>query len=145
MSLLFTNFSKTLSTTERRLTTRLTIDLSNILKMQGPQMKPSTILENKIPSDTYSRVLLVCMKVQAHCHLEPPWDTVRTRCLWRIKLGYDLFNQLGSYRNIMQIQISSRWDNRQRNTWVIKIRVLKVLSKQFCYIRCRRLHLRAIE
>ena len=35
----------------------------------------------------------------------------------------------------MQFQISSRRENRQRDTWVIKIRVFrKVFSKQFCFI-----------
>ena len=34
-------------------------------------MKPSNDLENKTPSDTYWRVQLVCMKVQADSFLEP--------------------------------------------------------------------------
>ena len=39
----------------------------------------------------------------------------------------------------MQFQISSRRENRQRDTRVIKIRVQrKIFSKQFCFIRCRR-------
>ena len=51
-----------------------------------------------------------------------------------------------SYINIMQFQISSRRENRQRDTWYIKIRVLrKFLSKQFCFIRCRRQQPRAVE
>ena len=33
-------------------------------------MKPSNNLENKTPSDNYSRVQLVCEKVQAHSSLE---------------------------------------------------------------------------
>ena len=46
----------------------------------------------------------------------------------------------------MQFQISSRRENRQRDTRVIKIRVQrKIFSKQFCFIRCRRQHLRAGE
>ena len=41
--------------------------------------------------------------------------------------------------NIMQFQISSRRENRQRDTQVIKIRVLRnVISEQFCFMRCRR-------
>ena len=35
-------------------------------------MKPSNNLENKTPSDTYSRVQLVCKRVQVHSSLEPP-------------------------------------------------------------------------
>ena len=46
----------------------------------------------------------------------------------------------------MQFQISSRKVNRQRDTQVIKIRVQrKIFSKQFCFIRCRRQHLRPVE
>ena len=42
----------------------------------------------------------------------------------------------------MKFQISSRRENRSRDTWVIKIRILiKVFSKQFCFIRCRRQYL----
>ena len=37
-------------------------------------MKPSNNLENKTPSDTYSRVQLVCEKVQPHSSLEPPLE-----------------------------------------------------------------------
>ena len=46
----------------------------------------------------------------------------------------------------MQFQISSRRENRQRDTQVIKIRVQrKIFSKQFCFIRCRRQHLWPVE
>ena len=51
-----------------------------------------------------------------------------TRCLWQIKVPYDLFNHLGCYRNIMQFQISSR---RERDIWVIKIRVLRKAFNNF--------------
>ena len=37
-------------------------------------MKPSNNLEKKAPSDTYSRVQLVCKEVQAHSSLEPPLE-----------------------------------------------------------------------
>ena len=58
----------------------------------------------------------------------------------------DLFNYLGSYRSIMQFQISSRRENKRRNTRVIQIRFLRnVFRKQFCFIRCRRQHLRVVE
>ena len=35
-------------------------------------MRPSNNLENKATSETYCRVQLVCMKVQAHNSLELP-------------------------------------------------------------------------
>ena len=37
-------------------------------------MKPSNNLENKTLPDTYWRVQVVCMKVQAHSSLEPPME-----------------------------------------------------------------------
>ena len=37
-------------------------------------MRHSNNLENKTPSDTYWRVLLVCKKVQANSSLEPPLE-----------------------------------------------------------------------
>ena len=37
-------------------------------------MRPSNNLENKTFSDTYWRVKLVCIKVQAHSALEPPLE-----------------------------------------------------------------------
>ena len=61
-------------------------------------MKPSNNLENKTPSDIYWGVQLVCKKVQAHCSLEPPLEpSISTRCLWQIKVHYDLFNHLESF------------------------------------------------
>ena len=56
------------------------------------------------------------------------------------------FNYLGSYRIIMQFQISSGSRNRYRDTWVINIWVLRVdFSKQFFCIKCRREHHQTIE
>ena len=34
------------------------------------------------------------------------WHTIRIWCFWWIKIGYDLLNQIGSYRKIMQFQIN---------------------------------------
>ena len=87
-------------------------------------MRPSTNLENKNLSDTYWRV---CMKVQACSSLEPPLEY--NQDLWWIKVRDVLFNYLGSYRNILPFQISSR----------------KVFSKQFYFIWYRRQHLLAFE
>ena len=79
-------------------------------------MKPSNNLENKTPSDTYWRI-------QAHSSLEPPLEYIQ-----EVKVGYDLFNLLRSYKNVMQFQISSGRENRWKDTWVIKVRVLKKFS-----------------
>ena len=63
----------------------------------------------------------------------------------RIKVCYDFLSHLGSYRSIMHFQIRSKRKNRQRYAWVVKIRVLgKLFSKQFCFFRCRRQHLRPL-
>ena len=67
-------------------------------------------------------------------------------CSRWIKVRYDLFNHLGSYKNIMQFQVSSRRKNRQRDIQFIKIRVLrKVFSKQLGFIRCKIQHVWVIE
>ena len=39
---------------------------------------------------------------------------------WWINVCYDFLHHLGSYRNTGQFQISSRRENRQRHTWIIK-------------------------
>ena len=52
-------------------------------------MRPSKDLENKTASNTYWRVQLVCIKVQAHKSLEPPLEynqdqtTFTNQGLWR--------------------------------------------------------------
>ena len=58
-------------------------------------------MENKTPSDTYWKAPLICRKVQSHNSSES-----------QLKHNQDLFNQLGSYKNIMQFQISSRKKSR---------------------------------
>ena len=50
------------------------ISFANILKIQGPPMRPAYNLENKTLSETYERVQLVCLKVQGHSSLEPPLE-----------------------------------------------------------------------
>ena len=40
------------------------------------------------------------------------FNTIRTMRLWWIKVRYDLCNQRGSYKSIMQFQISSNMENR---------------------------------
>ena len=69
-------------------------------------MRPSNNPENKIPSDTYWRVLLVCMKILAHSSLEPPLEYNQDQTPF--KVCYDISNHLWSYKNIMQFQISSK-------------------------------------
>ena len=49
---------------------------------------------------------LVCMKVQTNISEEPPLAYNQDKM--RIKVYYDLFNYIGSYRNTIQFQISSR-------------------------------------
>ena len=69
-------------------------------------MRLSNNLE-KISSEIYWRVQLVCMKVQVHSSLEPTLEYNQDQTPLTIKVSYDLFNQLGTYRNFMKFQISS--------------------------------------
>ena len=85
-----------------------------------------------------------CVRKFRLCSLELTKE-FRTRCLWQIKVPYDFFNILGvteiwcSFRLVLEGKTG-------KDTWVIKIVApRKVLSKQFCFIRCRRQHLWAIQ
>ena len=74
-----------------------------------------------------------------------------------IQLGLDTFDEsrflitfltilVGSYINTVQFQISYRRENGSRNTWVIKIGVLrKGFSRLFCFIRCKKQHFQTVE
>ena len=42
-------------------------------------MMLSKILENKIPSNTYWKDLLICLKIQINSHLEPPLECNRVK------------------------------------------------------------------
>ena len=54
-------------------------------------MRLSNNLE-KISSETYWRVQLVCMKVQVHSSLEPTLEYNQDQIPLTIKVSYDLFN-----------------------------------------------------
>ena len=88
-------------------------------------MRPSNNLQNKTLSDTYWRVQLALMKVQAHSSLELPleYNQDQTSLMNQGSLWH--FNHLGSYGNIVQFHISSRRENRMpessRDTRFIKI------------------------
>ena len=47
------------------------------------------------------------MKVQVYSSLEPTLEYNQDQTPLTIKVSYDLFNQLGTYRNVMKFQISS--------------------------------------
>ena len=68
-------------------------------------MRPSNNFENKTLSNTYGRVQLECMKVQAHSSIEPPLE-------FNQEDAFDESKFVTSYRNIIQFQISSRRKNR---------------------------------
>ena len=86
------------------------------------------------------------MKVQGQSSSETPLEYSQDQMPWEPKIAYDLFIQFESYREFMQFQISSRRENRQRATWLSKIRILgKFLRRQFCFIVCRRQQVRAIK
>ena len=103
-SLLFTSFSKILLTTERGLTGQQFLDLSSpfskILRYWGHRWDLSTIRKTRC-LQTYWRFYLVCIKFRLTLLQNHHWDTFTARSFWWFKAGYDLFNQLGSYRNII--------------------------------------------
>ena len=59
-------------------------------------------------SNTYWRVQAEFEKVKAHSFLEAPMGYNQDQMPLMNKVCYDLFNHLGSYRNTMQFQSSSR-------------------------------------
>ena len=74
LSLLFASFSKTLLTTESRLTGWQTSLFPNILKYRDHQWQLSTIWKTKVFQthiEKFSIKLVVCLKGQAHNSLEP--------------------------------------------------------------------------
>ena len=52
------------------------------------------------------------MKVQAYSTLETPLEYIQDQTPLMSQVRYDLFNDIGSYGNIIQFQISSRRENR---------------------------------
>ena len=52
------------------------------------------------------------MKVQTHSSLEPPLEYNQDETLLVNQVCYDLFNQIGGYRNIMQFKISYKRESR---------------------------------
>ena len=77
-------------------------------------MKLSKNLGNKIPSGTYWRVHLVCIKVQVNSSLEPPLEYNKNPMLVMksVKVSCEIFNKLGTYKTIMQFQISFRREKK---------------------------------
>ena len=65
------------------------------------------------------------MKVQAHSSLEPPMEYNQNQMPLMNQDSLYLFNYFESYGNIMQFLISSRRENRYRDTRAIKIRVFE--------------------
>ena len=143
--LLFSSFSKTLRTTERRLIGRqfLAVDLFPTFPYRNHQWNLPTMWKRKLPQTLIEEFSYCVWKSRLTVLQNHHWNAIR---IWWINVRYALFNHLGGYRNIMLSQISSRRKNRSRDTRVIKIRVFEnVFRTQFCFIRYRRQHLRATE
>ena len=129
--LLFKNFFKDF-TNYRRKTNRAVVSsfrlFPNILKYRdhGWELPMYQLVCNN---------QLVYKKVQALKVLwNHHWNTIRTRHLWQIKVHYDLFNHLGSYRNIMQFQISSRRENSPKNPQSSRLEFLEKFSAILLYL-----------
>ena len=116
--------------------------------LKGPLMKPSDNMKNKIPSDTYWRVELVCTKVRSRSSLEPPLQYNHDQMpltyqdsLWPFLTILGVTEILCSFRLVLEGKTC-----KEIYTWIIKIRILrKVFSKQFCFIGCRRQHFLAVQ
>ena len=119
----------------------------NILKCKDYWWNLLTIWKRRILQTLIDwRVQLVCKKVQSHKFF---------RATTEIQSGPDTFDKLSFFMTlsnilgVTEILCSFRlvWEGKIcRDTWVIKIRVLrKDFSKQLCFIRCRRQHLQPAE
>ena len=72
---------------------------SNILKYRDHQWDFPRIWKTRLIQTTYWRIQLVYTKVQVHSSLGPPMECNQDQ-IRHIKVCYELFNNLGSYRNI---------------------------------------------
>ena len=108
-------------------------------------MKSSKNLENKTLWDTYWRVQLVCMNVQAHSSLEPPLEYNQDQtplmnqvcCVFLTILGVI---EICSFRLVLERKTGKEIPEPS------KIRVIsKNFNEQFCFIKCRRQYLWALE
>ena len=72
---------------------------SNILKYRDHQWDFPTIWKTRPIQTIYWRIQLVYTKVQVHSSLGPPMECNQDQTR-QIKVCYELFNNLGSYRNI---------------------------------------------
>ena len=107
---LFKSFSKILLTTKEKTKRAVAFScrsLPNILKYKNTD-KSLKQSEKKIPSGTYWKSQLICMKVFFLIVLQNKhWHAIRTT-FDKSRLITLFLTQLGKYRKIMQFQISSR-------------------------------------
>ena len=76
----------------------------------GLPSRPANNGENKIPSDILKNSASIFVwKFRLTVFQNHHLNTIRTRYFWRVKVGYDLFNQHGCCKNILQFQIHSRF------------------------------------
>ena len=141
---LFISFSKTLLATKRQLTwwKVLVIDFSSTYLNIGTIGKT---FQWSRKEDSFRYIL---KKTQLIWHkdlgsqLFRATITIQSSYLWGMKFGYEQFRRCVI---VMQSQINFRRKSRLRDTWVIKIGVIKKdFSKHFCLVRCRR-HLRTFK
>ena len=80
----------------------------NILEYRDHQRDLPTIWKTRL-FQTYIEEFSYCVwEFRLTVFENNHWNTIRTGCLWWIKVRYDFFSHLQSYWNIMQFQISSR-------------------------------------
>ena len=84
---------------------------SNIVKYRDQRWNFPTIWKTRLLETQIEEFGWYLGKFRFTVLLNNHWNTVRTKCLWQIKICYDLFNHIGNYRNML-FQISSRRGNR---------------------------------
>ena len=151
--LLFTNFSKTLLTTERRPMGPkfLAADLSptflntGITNVSLKIWKSRNSLENK--TDTFWRFQLVCIKVHSCFFTTTTGIQLRPDDFnkFRFTMTFLAILRVREIFHDFRLVLEGKAGKVITQFW-FKIKVLrKVFSKQFCFNRCRRKHLWAVE
>ena len=89
--------------------------LPNILKYRGSRCGLTTLRKTRFLLTHIEKFSYYIWMFGLTVLFNLYWHTIRTWCFWWIKIGYDLLNQIGSYRKIMQFQINSRRKSRLRD------------------------------
>ena len=93
-------------------------------------MRPSKNLENKIPSGTYRRGQLVCMKVQFNSSLEPPLNHGQD-AFGKSRLVITSITILGVTEMLFSFRLVLEGKTGKETTESLRLRVFKSFYKSF--------------